>query len=123
MPEVPGPGSSAGDVSPVETKVAASAAVSVVSGVVTWILVTYVPGLHGVLPPTLADFLPWAVSAVLSAAAAYRAPHTTRPGDRVPPALSVQVSHLTDTQVASMQEALVRLAGSKAVVLPPRPRE
>ena len=70
---------------PVEIKTAAGGASAIISGVITWILVTYVPAFHDGLPSTLATFLPWAVSAILGAAASYLAPHTARPAD-VPPA-------------------------------------
>jgi len=64
---------------PVETKTAAGAAVSVVTGVITWVLVTYVPAFAHGLPPSLAAFLPWVVSALLGAASSWAAPHTPRP--------------------------------------------
>lgn len=63
---------------PVETKVAASSATSVLTGVITWILVTYVPVFHAGLPGPLATFLPWIISAVTATAAGYLAPHTSR---------------------------------------------
>jgi hypothetical protein len=63
---------------PVEAKVAAGASVSAVTGVITWILVAWVPAFRAGLPPALAAFLPYIVSAVLGAAAAYAAPHTPR---------------------------------------------
>lgn len=65
-------------VAPVETKVAAGASVSTLTGVVTWILVSWVPAFRSGLPPALASFLPYIVSSVLGAAAAYLAPHTPR---------------------------------------------
>jgi len=63
---------------PVEKKTAASASASVVSGVITWILVTYVPAFHSGLPGPLATFLPYIVTTVCGALAAYFAPHTPR---------------------------------------------
>ena len=72
--------------SPVETKVAASASTATIMGIITWILVTYVPGFHSGLPGPLATFLPWVVSAVSSAAAGYFAPHTTTAADTAPKA-------------------------------------
>jgi hypothetical protein len=66
---------------PIETKVAASAAAGTVTGVITWILVTYVPAFHSGLPPALAAFLPYIVTLVASTVSAYLAPHTARTGD------------------------------------------
>lgn len=66
---------------PVETKTAASASVGVVTGVITWILVTYVHAFHAGLPAPLATFLPYIVSVVLASAAGWLAPHTSRPDD------------------------------------------
>lgn len=71
---------------PIETKTAASSSTAILSGVTTWILVQYVPVFHSGLPAPLATFLPWMVSAVLSAAAGYLAPHTDRPAP--PPAVA-----------------------------------
>jgi hypothetical protein len=64
--------------SPVETKTAAGASVTALTGVVTWILVTYVPAFHSGLPVPLATFLPYVIGTVAGAVAAYLAPHTTR---------------------------------------------
>lgn len=63
---------------PIEKKTAASASASVIVGVVAWILVTYVPAFHSGLPPALATFLPWVVSAVGASAASYFTAHTPR---------------------------------------------
>lgn len=71
---------------PVETKVAASSSVSMVTGVITWILVTYVPVFHSGLPAPLATFLPYVVATVLGAAAGYLAPHTTTAAEAPAPA-------------------------------------
>lgn len=64
---------------PVETKVAAAASVSSVTGVITWMLVTFVPAFHSGLPAPLATFLPFIVASVLGALSGYLAPHTPRP--------------------------------------------
>jgi len=98
---------------PVEIKTAAGGASALVTGMIAWILVTYVPAFHSGLPPTLQTFLPWAVSALLGAAASYWAPHTSRHPPAVP---------LPDP--AMMHEALEALAGrpefkGKTTVLPP----
>jgi hypothetical protein len=61
---------------PVETKVAAGAVSSWATGVVTWLLVTYV--FHGQLPDQLTTFLPYVVASICGTAAAYMAKHTPR---------------------------------------------
>jgi hypothetical protein len=66
---------------PVETKVAAASATSIITGMITWALVSYVPSFHAGLPPALAVFLPWAISAVTATAAGYFAKHTSRIDD------------------------------------------
>ena len=66
---------------PVELKVAAGASAGTVTGVITWLLVTFVTPWHHGLPPALATFLPAAVAVLLGAIAAYAAPHTARPGE------------------------------------------
>jgi hypothetical protein len=63
---------------PVESKVAAAASASAITGVITWILVTYVPTLHGGLPASLATFLPFVVASAIGAISGYMAPHTPR---------------------------------------------
>lgn len=77
----------ASPVAPVETKTAAAASVSTVTGIVTWVLVTYVPAFHAGLPASLATFLPFIVASVLGAASGWLAPHTPRaapPGSQPP---------------------------------------
>lgn len=79
----------AAPVAPVETKTAAAASVSTVTGVVTWILVAYVPAFKTGLPAPLAAFLPYIVATILGAAAGWLAPHTPRataapPGSQPP---------------------------------------
>lgn len=64
---------------PVEAKTAAHASAAAVTGVVTWILVTYVPAFAHGLPGPLATFLPFVVSAFLGAASGWLAPHTGCP--------------------------------------------
>jgi hypothetical protein len=71
---------------PVETKTAAAAAVSTVTGVVTWVLVSWIPAFHAGLPPALATFLPFIIASVLGTAASWMAPHTPRPADSQVPA-------------------------------------
>jgi hypothetical protein len=73
-------------VAPVETKTAAAASVSTVTGVVTWVLVTYVPAFHSGLPLPLATFLPFIIAAILGAASGWLAPHTPRPAVAAPAA-------------------------------------
>lgn len=74
----------ASPVAPVETKTAAAASVSTVTGVITWMLVSYIPAFHAGIPAPLATFLPFIVASVLGAVSGYLAPHTPRPA--VPPA-------------------------------------
>jgi hypothetical protein len=62
---------------PIETKVAAASSTSVLVGMITWILVTYVPEFQKGLPGPLATFLTWMVPAVLATVAGYFAPHTS----------------------------------------------
>lgn len=64
---------------PVETKVAASSFTGIVTGLLTWALVAYVPAFRTGLPPQVAAFIPVAVGWLLSSVAAYMAPHTPRP--------------------------------------------
>jgi hypothetical protein len=68
---------------PIETKVAAGGAVSALTGVITWVLTTYVPAFQNGLPAPLAAFLPYLVSVVAGTVAAYLAPHTNRPDEVV----------------------------------------
>jgi hypothetical protein len=75
----------ASPVAPVETKTAAAASVSTVTGVVTWMLVSWIPSWHAGLPPALATFLPFIVASVLGAASGWLAPHTPR-ATAAPPA-------------------------------------
>jgi len=81
----------------IETKVAAGSAAGILTTLITWALVTYVPAFHTGLPPQLAALLPGAIAWVLSTAAAYRAPHTHRP-DLAPPK---QPSNVTITPPAA----------------------
>jgi len=69
---------------PVEAKTAAHASAAAVSGVITWVLVQFVPAFRHGLPAPLATFLPFIVSAFLGAAAGWATPPTPRPD--VPPA-------------------------------------
>jgi hypothetical protein len=64
----------------VEAKVAAGSVTGIVTGLLTWALVTYVPAFRTGLPPQLAAFLPVAIGWALSTYAAWRVPHTPRPG-------------------------------------------
>jgi hypothetical protein len=63
----------------IETKVAAGSFAGILSGLITWALVAYVPAFKSGLPPQVAVFLPVAVAWLLSTGAAYLAPHTHRP--------------------------------------------
>jgi hypothetical protein len=61
---------------PVESKVVAGAATTAVTGIITWVLVTFI--FHRALQPELASMLPYLVGAVLGPVAAYGAKHTPR---------------------------------------------
>lgn len=63
----------------IESKVAAGSFTGIVTGLLTWALVAYVPAFRTGLPPPVAAFIPVAVGWLLSSVAAYRAPHTPRP--------------------------------------------
>lgn len=69
---------------PIEAKVAAGSAASTVTGILTWLLVTYVPAFHSGLPTALAALLPFIVATALGSATAYLAPHTPRPAAQGP---------------------------------------
>jgi hypothetical protein len=74
-------------VAAVETKVKAGFAGGTAAGVVTWLLVAYVPAFHDGLPPAVAALLPVVLSVLASAVSAWMAPHTSRP--QVAPPVSV----------------------------------
>jgi len=63
----------------VEAKVKAGSAATIVTGILTWVLVTYVPAFHSGLPSALSAVLPVIVASVLGTVAAWKAPHTARP--------------------------------------------
>jgi hypothetical protein len=68
----------------IETKVAAGSFTGVLTGFITWALVTYIPAFHNGLPGQVSALLPFAVAWLLGTVAAYQAPHTHRP-DVIPP--------------------------------------
>lgn len=63
---------------PVETKVAAAASSSTLTGIITWALVSFIPAWHNGLPAALAALLPYIVAVVSGAVSGYLAPHTPR---------------------------------------------
>lgn len=69
----------------IETKVAVGSFTGIITGLLTWALVAYVPAFKSGLPPQLAAFIPVIAAWLAHSAAAYFAPHTSRP-------LPVQVS-------------------------------
>jgi hypothetical protein len=68
----------------IETKVAAGSFTGILSGLIAWALIAYVPAFKTGLPEQVAVFLPVAVAWLLSTGAGYLAPHTHRP-DLTPP--------------------------------------
>ena len=63
----------------VESKVVAGSFAGVVTGLLTWALVTYIPAFRNGIPDQLAPFIPVIAAWLCSTAAAYLAPHTHRP--------------------------------------------
>jgi hypothetical protein len=72
---------------PIETKVKAVVAAGLPVGLVTALLVAYVPAFHNGLPAVDVALLPYVLTLVSATVAAWLAPHTVRPGD--PPASPV----------------------------------
>jgi hypothetical protein len=64
---------------PIEQKAVAGPATALVAGYLSAILVSAVPWLHDHLTPDQQQSLPVIIAFLLSAAAAYLAPHTHRP--------------------------------------------
>jgi hypothetical protein len=62
-----------------EVKVAAGSLVTVISGIVTWTLVAWVPAFHSGVPQEVQDIIPVIVAWIVGTIAAYLAPHTNRP--------------------------------------------
>jgi hypothetical protein len=75
--------------SPVETKVAAGGATTLITGAITYILVTFVPSFHSVVPGNLQGLLTFLVPTILGLLAAYNAKHTTRPNEVMDAALKL----------------------------------
>jgi len=63
----------------IETKVAASSTTTIAAGYISWLLITFVPGLNDTIPADLQGQLPVVIAFLLSTVAAYFAPHTIRP--------------------------------------------
>jgi hypothetical protein len=63
----------------VETKVAASSAAGIVTGLLSWALVAFIPVFKSGIPGELQPFLPVAAGWLVATAAGYLAPHTHRP--------------------------------------------
>jgi len=62
---------------PVEKKAAATI-VGALTGIVTWMLVTFVPSFHHGLPAPLATFLPMILGTAVATGAAWQAKHSPR---------------------------------------------
>ena len=63
----------------VETKVAAGSFTGILSGLVVWALVAYVPAFRTGLPAPVAALIPVAVAWLIHSVTGYMAPHTPRP--------------------------------------------
>ena len=75
---------------PVETKVKALVAGGLPVGLVTALLVAYVPAWHSGLPPVVTALLPFVLALIAATVSAWAAPHTVRAGD--PPAVPVSTT-------------------------------
>ena len=81
----------------IETKVAAGSFTGILTGLITWALVAYVPAFRAGLPAPVAALIPVAVAWLAHSVAAYEAPHTHRPelaataGATVPPSGTVTI--------------------------------
>ena len=81
----------------IETKVAAGSFTGILTGLITWALVAYVPAFRSGLPAPVAALIPVAVAWLAHSVASYEAPHTHRPelaapaGATVPPSGTVKV--------------------------------
>ena len=63
----------------IETKVAAGSFTGILTGLITWALVAYVPAFRSGIPAPVAALIPVAVAWLAHSVAAYEAPHTHRP--------------------------------------------
>ena len=63
----------------IETKVKAGTLTGALTGLVVWALMSYVPVFHDGVPVPVVDAIPWVLTLMGSAVAAYLAPHTSRP--------------------------------------------
>ncbi|HYK70450.1 MAG TPA: hypothetical protein VEV45_21070 [Streptosporangiaceae bacterium] len=68
-----------GGASPIEQKAVAGPTTALIAGYLSTILISAVPWLHDHLTPDQQQSLPIIIAFLLSAAAAYLAPHTHRP--------------------------------------------
>jgi hypothetical protein len=64
---------------PIETKVTAGSLTGLLTGLIVWGLVSYVPAFHHGVPMPVQEAIPWVLTLAGSAIAAYLAPHTHRP--------------------------------------------
>lgn len=62
----------------VETKVAAGSFTAALTGILTWVLVTFIPYFHKGLPPDLAAIIPAIAGWAGASIAGWAAPHTPR---------------------------------------------
>lgn len=96
---------------PVEKKVAATINGALL-GIITWILVTFIPSFHAGLPAPLATFLPMILGTVVATGAAWQAHHTPREEEIVAAALKhLQSSGFLAALPADMQAEVVNEFG------------
>lgn len=63
---------------PIEQKAVAGPTATLIAGYISWALITYIPGAKDTFPADIQAQLPVFVAFVISAIAAYFAPHTHR---------------------------------------------
>jgi uncharacterized membrane-anchored protein len=100
---------------PVEKKVFNGGVTGIITGMIAWILVSFVPGFKSGLPPSLATMLPYIISAVGSVIAAYWTPHTPREQEIMAAAANL----LTEAGVALPAIAAAPAAPAPALPAPP----
>jgi hypothetical protein len=108
----------------IETKVAAGSAATVVVGLLTWALTTFIPSWHSGIPADLLPFIPVAAGWLTGSVAGYFAPHTHRPdlGQLITGEL-VTVEHAAEAVAsqAAQAQALPGVPGPAKDGPPPAP--
>lgn len=105
---------------PVEQKVAAAAGGSTAVGLVTWILVTYIPAFSSGLPASLAALLPALLGTIGGFVSAYMARHTPRTDEVMKAVVGAQYqAGITAVETGTAGSAYKQVAGTEAVIEPP----